>query len=296
MQTMRRLLLLLAAAMLPTVAARAVEVDFAIRAQQRGGAAMYSGEIRTFWQPNDADLPYTTAIVTSADHQVAVTSTGGGGWLSQVPTFYSSLDELITALEQPWKIHLDEGLPTERNYSLTLNLGSVATSGLAPPSIGYPAFDQAIGTLTPTFALALNTPDSYHADLYHFASSSSVFDAQTALPAGSTSWAPGVVLVGGTQYFLDLYGDPSLPGLGFSTPLDAQGDLIANWSSSGLGHAESIVRFTAVPEPASAAVLLLGLPALAGHRWHRRRSHIARSGTPCLTANRASRRCQGLGA
>lgn len=259
-------LLLLFVALLPAVAARAAQVDFAIRAQHGSGATVYSGEIYSFLTPSDPDLPFITGQIASADHQFLVTSVEGG-WLHQPQIFYSSLNELITVLGQPFEILLDEGLSSERRYSMNLNLGELSTSGLAPPTIIFPAFNEQIDTLTPTFLYSLETAGAYYGDLYHFEPTTSVFDARATLSPGSSSFTPPLTLIRDREYFLDIYNtDVYLPGLGFSTPVDADDIPIANWQSRGDGIAETIVKFTAVPEPSGLCILALGSVALIALR------------------------------
>lgn len=263
-------LLLLVVALLPAVAARAAQVDFTIRAQHGSGAPVYSGEISRFLSPSDPDLPFITGQIASADQQISASSSGSG-WSHQPLVFYSSLANLIPALEQPFEILLDEGLSTERRYSMNLNLGDLATSGLAPPTVHLPAFDEQINTLTPTFLYTLLTAGSYHGDLYHFAGSTGVFDTRVTLLPGSSSFAPPLALIPNREYFLDIYNfDVHIPGLEFSTPIDADDNPIANWQSRGDGIAETIVKFTAVPEPASFFILALGSVALMAFRRHPR--------------------------
>lgn len=257
---------MLIVATLPAGVARAAQVDFAIRAQHGNGATVYSGEIGTYLPPSDPDLPYITGQIASTDHQFLVTS-AQSGWLSQPSIFYSSLADLVTALEQPFEILLDEGLSSERRYSMNLNLGDLSTSGLAPPTVTFPAFNGQIDTLTPTFLYSLETAGYYHADLFHFEPSTSVFDTRATLSPGSSSFTPPLTLIRDREYFLDIYNtDVDLPGLGFSTPVDANDNPIANWQSRGDGIAETNVKFTAVPEPASLCIFAFGAIALIALR------------------------------
>jgi hypothetical protein len=261
LQITRRLLLLIVA-LLPALAARAAQVDFAIRAQHGNGATVYSGDIYPFLTPSDPDIPYITGQIASTDHQFLVTSVEGG-WLNHSTTFYSSLTDLVAALEQPFEILLDEGLSSERRYSMNLNLGDLSTSGLAPPTVYFPAFNGQIDSLTPTFLYSLETAGYYHGDLFHFDGSTGVFDTRATLVPGSSSFTPSLTLIRDREYFLDIYNtDVYLPGLGFSTPVDANDNPIANWQSRGDGIAETNVSFTAVPEPASLCILALGSIAL----------------------------------
>jgi hypothetical protein len=246
--------------------ARAAQVDFAISAQHGSGATVYSGAIYSFLTPSDPDLPFITGQIASADHQFLVTSTEPG-WLHQPQIFYSSLNELVTALEQPFEILLDEGLSSERRYSMNLNLGDLSTSGLVPPTVYFPALDEQIDTLTPTFLYSLETTGAYYGDLFHFEGPTGVFDTRATLLPGSSSFTPPLALSRDREYFLNIYNtDVYLPGLEFSTPVDADDNPIANWQSRGDGIAATYLKFTAVPEPTSFCILALGSVALIAFR------------------------------
>ena len=270
LQMMGRLLLLVAA-LLPESLHGPRKSILRFEPRMAAGRTLYSGEISTFLSPSDPDLPFITARIASADQQIGASSTGSG-WSHQPFIFYSSLANLILASSSSRsRFCSTKACQPSSGYSMNLNLGDLSTSGLAPPTVHSPAFDEQINTLTPTFLYTLPTPGSYHADLYHFEASTGVFDTRVTLLPGSSSLTPSLTLVPNREYYLDIYNfDVHIPGLGFSTPIDADDNQLANWRSRGDGIAETIVKFTAVPEPSSLCILALASVALVAFRRHQR--------------------------
>ena len=214
---------------------------------------LYSADPAPSFYQNDPSFQFSTGVISSADQQWKLTS-HVNGWRSQPEPEFSSAQELLKALEQPWTISLDQGLPTARQYTMSLNLGSLPATDLTPPVMLFPLPGSTIDSLTSTFNFTppgLNVPIT--ASLQHF----SVTDAQVSLPAGSTQWSLPVPLIDDTQYYFDLAVNGNAAGLAFTDPVDAQGNAIPGWYSYGNFRLESS-GFFSTPEPGLGALFGIG--------------------------------------
>ena len=257
----------------PRRAQAAIEFDVDILAQ-RGSTPYYQVLVLpNVYPPGNADLSFTTGRIATANDSF-IESTSGSAWIPSSPNYYS-LSDLMSALAQPWTLTLDQGLSSERDYSMSLDMGT-APADYAPPAISFPSFGQTIDTHTPTFTFSAPAESAFYATVYHFVGGSEVVDAQTTLPLGATSSAYGVTLASGPQYYFELTSSNSVlfSGSGFSVPLDSNNHFQTPWQSRVFGQADAITPFT-VPEPNAIelAVAALMLSAGAG-LWSKRRASV----------------------
>jgi hypothetical protein len=278
MKTLLQSLLVLAVLVISSTAADATTLGLSIRVQRDiNGAAIYSAvaDPTNFWS-NDSILPYTTAVIASANNEF-MTTTDQGGWRFKEQNAYFSLNALCNALQQPWSITIDQGLPSQRIYSMSLQLSNLPSTTILPPTVSFPLRGQGTRTLTPNFTFALETSGSFYANLYHFEGNSSKSDKNTVLASNSTSWNPGVTLVAGREYFLDLYRTSymTFPNVSFTAPVNVSSGIpVTGWQSGGYVFTETITKFTAsIPEPSSIAFFAFGAFAIAccgRYRWQKR--------------------------
>ncbi|HSZ54843.1 MAG TPA: hypothetical protein VK797_04235 [Tepidisphaeraceae bacterium] len=225
--------------------------------------------------PSFEDLSYTTLVVSSADGRYALTDQPGGG-TEKWPDI-TSFSDLVASLQQPWRISLDAGLTTERDYTMSLALGELATGQYPPPSITFPQFGSTIDSLTPIFTV--NTAFTLTARLSHFVwvtnpdgsrGQQGIDDYDFSLTPDSPSWTPPAPLLPGMEYELDVDTSEIYPtAFAFSDPLDASGNAIPNWFSRGAVLMNAVAQFeTPVPE-ASCGVYIAVVFAIALRRVRR---------------------------
>ena len=258
----------------PTSAAASSSVFLDIQVTGTPTQDYYTAAIGPSFFPNlpNQSIQFSTGLVTSADGQFTATTDSQNDWENKQPVF-NDFPSLLMALAQPWSITLDKGLPTQRNYTMSLNLGALPTTPVAPPVLLFPLAGSIISPLTTTFTF---TPPAIQQPIYtalehlpnNATTGSYVFDDQLYLPAGSTQWSPPAPLLPSTDYYFDLYVQNVFPqGLGFSDPVDEQNNPIPNWFSNGNLMLESDAFFTtAVPEPASISLLAAGAVLLSRRR------------------------------
>ena len=132
---------------------------------------------------------------------MTTTTDGGLGW---GPTFQTFTDrgQFMKELEEPWTITLDQGLPTQRQFTMSLNLGDLPTTDLTPPIITFPLDHSANVSLTPIFQFTTPSKLGVAAKLYHFKNGITV--DQLGFNAGTAQWSPPAPLLPGTEYVFDL--------------------------------------------------------------------------------------------
>lgn len=200
---------------------------------------------------------FQTGIIESADHQYIVTGQIGG-WSFQEPTFHS-LPALLHSLDQTWTMKLDQGLPTEKDYTFSFHAGSLAQTGL-PPAFVYnaPNGTMEFSTFTPKIWLSLPAiPNLYDLRLVTNPpiTGTTLFDA--FVPGGTPYFQIQQHLTPG-YYSFSVNGNGPLPtDSGFSVPVDANNTpLTADWTSWGTASYDTGVLFTVVPEPSSFCLLI----------------------------------------
>lgn len=233
--------------------ARGNSVNIVIVVDCNGGSTHYSAGI--FPNFSSSELQFKTFSLSNSDG--AYISTNGGNF----QTTFDSYAELASDLEEPWTLVLDSGLPTQREYSTTLNLGNLGVLDLTAPAITFPSThsfiqpSQNIFTFTPPdlpLPMVINFLGQTPGSLFP------VDDEVQTLPVGSTQWSPQVAMQPGInyQFSLESQGGSYLSGLDFSDPMDTASDSLPDWSNGSdelrlLGGSV----FTTLPEPGSISAL-----------------------------------------
>lgn len=259
------LVVLFAFATGPSVTLAAPSIGFDINV----GPGFYSATPDPNFYPGDPDLPFVTATIASSDGVYQVTSSQNS-WNIQSGIF-STLDALKASVLQTWSIELDQGLPTERNYTMMLSLDNLEEADLAPPVINFPSFNETISTLTPDFEFELPIPRMHALQLHDFPlTGSSTILTQTSVAAGTTTWSYHDSLLPDTRYLFGLRTNVGFSEQGFTIPLDSSGVPLvplAEWESDVSARVETnIAFFTAVPEPGGLLLLSMGGIVLYGLR------------------------------
>jgi hypothetical protein len=205
-----------------------------------------------FLTPADFAVPFTTGRISTPDNQHVVNYEGF--WRPQYPLLtFNSASALINSINQPWQIVLDEGLPTERHYTTSLNVTGLQSTDISAPQITFPASQSVVDTLTPTFTFTnLNNGAAMRLEYLNNGQGSIVASQSLAGPA--SSWSPQTPLVAG-EYYLNILRYMTVSDLSFSAPVDELGNAIPNWHSNSTVQLESSHWFTVVPEPSSLSLL-----------------------------------------
>jgi hypothetical protein len=228
-----------------------VQIGINLHIQQYGDVPFYYFTFSPASSPFNSDGAFVSAQITSQDGEYLSHTEGAGGWTFGYPLF-NSFSDLLTSLQQPFHLTLDQGLASERNYTTSVTLGSLLSVNLTPPSIQYPLQQSTIDTFNPTFLFTLPSAHEWIAQLQTIPIvGSGTTPAQTPLAFPAGSWTPGVTLQTGVQYYLDIYtvDNIRIDGFGFSTPLDDANAPLPDWSTSGLIEFDVAADFMAVPEP-----------------------------------------------
>jgi hypothetical protein len=234
-------------------------INLFISSQNQG---FYYASASAFLVPADFAVPFTTGRISTPDNQHVLNFEGF--WKPQfpLPTF-STPTELITSINQPWQILLDEGLSSERRYTTSLNVAGLQSTDISAPQITYPTSQSMIGTLTPTFTFT-NLRDGSGMRLELIGSGDLPVALET-LSGPSASWSPPTPLVPG-EYYLNISRSLLIPDLAFTAPVDQLGNGILDWQSQSLVQTESSRFFTIVPEPAGFTILVTALFLLPRRR------------------------------
>jgi hypothetical protein len=209
---------------------------------------------------------FQTAEITSADgvYDVLLDASGGHG---KFPAPFTQADDLLASINQAWTIVIDKGLPTEKTYTTTYNLGTLPTMELTPSVITWPADRSSISTINPTFAFKTPlTLGPITARLEHVVYTddpvlgrigNGVIDQTWTLAAGATSLTPDFPLMPSTDYMFEMYLNNIVPaGAGFSTPVDLAGNPISGFYSPTWVQMDASNLFT-TPAPEPSMILLL---------------------------------------
>jgi hypothetical protein len=256
-----RLTIFLGASICCAVARGEMSVQIQLGVQRAGDVTTYNAAAFPFTFPSLPNAPFVTGDIKSADGTYHSYTFGTNQWSFNNPSF-TSLPEFTASLEQPWQMTLDEGLATERHYTMSIDLGSLPSTDVSPPAIQFPIHQSIIDALVnPTFTFTTPQPYAWHADLelLPLVAGAGVFAAQTDFAGGTTSWTPSVALEPGRRYDLNIYNNNiPIDGLRFTTPIDAGGNAFPEWHSDGTLLSIGTARFTTVPEPSGYLLAIVG--------------------------------------
>lgn len=240
-------------------------LELALNVQRNNHGLFYNAYVIPLPFPDSTVADFETGLIEAENGQGRV-QTDPDGWLYSNHIGTSSFADLISAISQPWHILLDEGLPTERRYAMLPEFGSLSEIDMSPPEILSPLPGGTVSTQSPVFEM--NYPELLHAVLRN----SQAIQAETYLSPGDRIWAPPLTLKTGKEYVVDALSDVSFP-MGFTTPLDELGNPIPGWSTGGRLERWTSHTFTAVPEPATNVLAVLGAASVLaiGRRAKKRR-------------------------
>ena len=243
------------------------------------GHTYYSAALSPQLTPEDADpthLQFHHGTIGSGDARYTA-NTNEYGWALREPV-YTDQASFVASLNQPWVMILDNGMPSERHYSMSLDLGNLAAADLTPPVISGPLDGSVLNTLTPSFSFALPAGHGpFLARLYHFVyavlpggglSGTSVIDDQLYLNPAATQWSPSHALLPATDYTFDLWaGNDIIPSAGFTAPTIAASIPPADWSSNvNVEFAAETSFTTPAPEPTTLPAVAAGLVLVVRRR------------------------------
>lgn len=233
-----------------------------------GNETKYYGAINPVYQPWAALPPFTTASVSSQDGLFRAETQAGRWVYPENEPYFPSFAALATAMQQPYTIALDTGLPTERNYQMGFEPGGLATLNPQLPRITAPLHGAVDVSLTPYISIQTPPRNFFRTILRD----GSVILMNETFSLGTYPYGP---LSPGKEYTLDVYSPTEFLrttlNIRFTTPIDENGDSLPNWYSPSWLQVESIARFYTIPEPgtlalAAAAVTMLGLHAARTQR------------------------------
>jgi len=246
------------------------QIDAYVKVLTIGDETKYYGAIYPFLRPGNTWLPFVTASVSSQDGLFR-TQTEGNLWAypENEPLFATS-EALVDAMQQPYTILLDEGLPSQRLYHMNFDPGKLLTLNTNAPRILYPVHGSTVTDST------LRFETSYSGSPFDPSLSQGILSQGSAFVTtiNYTWFSPPVPLLPGLQYMLDAYSIATLTrDFGFTRPVDGDGQsLSGGWTSRGRLQYEAISRFRTIPEPGTLTTAAVALIALAGYASHKRRN------------------------
>lgn len=141
-----------------------------------------------------------------------------------------------------WKLYLNRGHPSEQLYQFSMSINNLTTETLGEVTIDFPADGSTGVTTTPTFHWSgpSNTLSSIYAYTAH-QTSGNFWSAY--LPGTATEWSPAA-LTPGPNLLLVRYSRFDFPGISFSTPTNALGAPISDWTGIGGLYSYKISNFS----------------------------------------------------
>lgn len=255
---------------LSLTASAAFRVDLTLNVQQNDYGLFYNAYATPQLFPTSPGADFVTGLIEAENGKGRV-RTNQGGWVFTNRITANDFPHLISFISQPWHILLDEGLLTERRYTMFPDLGTLSETDLSPPKILYPTSRGTASAHNPVFEMS-------HPQLIR----ASVLDplaslAEIYLSPGNQTWAPSLTLDVGKEYLVEAYSDVSFQ-MGFTTPLDELGNPMPGWSTGGQLQRWTYYSFTAVPEPATSTLGVVGAASVFAIGWKRQKCRSGVSG------------------
>lgn len=255
----------------PTMAL--AQIDAYVKVLSIGNETKFYGAINPTVRPGNSWLPFLTASVSSQDGLFR-TQTQGNLWAyPENEPLFATREALIDAMQQPYTMLLDEGLPTQRIYRMNFDAGVLPTMGIQAPRILYPVDGSTDIDATLRIESSYTGSPSEPALSQGIISQGSDFVATTSIYRIS----PPVTLLPGRQYKLDAYSRTTTSlNFGFARPIDENGEPFSGyWRSGGRLQYEAISRFRTIPEPNTLTTTTVALVTLAVYASRKRRNRQA---------------------
>ncbi len=238
------------------------EVDVALRFEvQRVNDAVY-GEYYLMSPFFDSVLPAPVTQHSVKSPNGLFKGLQGGPYTSSstiMSTLVSLLDECTNGL---WTLTLNEGDPSEHQYTFRVALSNLTTSVLTQVSILNPTNGSVnVPTNSPLRWSGPASFSSIFADVYLLSGGGGGY---TNLPATATDWPYPPILSNGTNQLYVSYSTNSFPFISATTPVDAASQPVTTWTVKGTLTSSASSRFV-VGLPAPLPVRLTDIVSAADH-------------------------------
>ncbi|HNT15841.1 MAG TPA: LamG domain-containing protein [Verrucomicrobiota bacterium] len=140
-----------------------------------------------------------------------------------------------------WKLYLNRGHPSEQLYQFAVSITGVTTNVLGDVTIHFPVDGSTDVTSLPTYLWSgpSNLPSIFLSSA-HLTGGNNYF---ANLPSTATQWTPGLLSPGSNRLFVEYLTNP-FPGITLSTPTNAQGEPVPDWSGGGGLYSYRFSNFT----------------------------------------------------
>lgn len=149
--------------------------------------------------------------------------------------FLTNLTEVITeSTNGLWKLFLNKGDASEQVYYFSISVSGVTSNFLGDVEILSPlSGSTGVPVQPPVYWIGPSNLPAIDLSLTHDVSGNSYFEN---FPGAATNWdLPGPLTPGPNSLFVNYYSN-NFSGITFSTPTNALGETLADWSAQGQVH------------------------------------------------------------
>jgi hypothetical protein len=235
----------------PTQTQATIIIPSTVYAQSEGTNWQLSFQVTA--KPDAQTGPFQTLDITTDNGRYGTHLSAPGS--KTTGAIFTSLSDLIASLPNQWTIKLDAGLATQRVYTSTLSIGTLASATV--PVVTSPTKLATISNLHPTFNFTLPSYANRPYTLTLQRVDLSFFDVNTTIDPIATSWTVPADLAPGHEYEFDVYLANIFPGFQFSPATDTSNQSLDGFGGGGNLIVEEFVPFfTPVPEPVAIIALV----------------------------------------